>query len=635
MCGIVGLWGATGAAEGQGRRVDNIAVMTDKLSHRGPDGQGVWHDEKNIALGHSRLAIQDLSTHGHQPMLSPCQRYVISFNGEIYNFIELREQLLNLGVRFNGQSDSEVLLATIWYWGIEKALTLFNGMFAFALWDKQTQCLTLAQDRAGKKPLYYGWVGQEFAFASELKALKALPGFSAEINKDALTLYLTYNYVPAPFSIYQGIHKLPQGSFLTLTADVFNQKNSVTNKIEQYWCPYQSAKANYHQPFNGSFNEAVNLLDAHLTDATRLRMIADVPLGVMLSGGIDSATVAAMAQSLSAQKINTFSIGFENSKKCEAAAASQIADYLGADHYELMVSGFDALNVLPLLPDMYDEPFGDSSQIPTYLVAKLAKSGVSVALTGDGGDELFYGYRRYFSSEKLCRVNRYIPELLRRPLAGLATGIGRLSLCEHKFLQHGENIAAGHPLDIYQSRISKFTEPHRLVPGTEKQVLANIEQIKALGIAEPAFNMMLLDYTSYLTGDILVKVDRATMATGLEARNPLLDCRIVEFAWSLPRDYKYQQGQGKTVLRQVLSRYVPDNLMNRPKQGFASPIKKWLSGPLRDWAETLLAQDKLKAQGLFEPGLVDYLWQRCKKNPDSRHSHLWTILMFQAWYQQQ
>ncbi|WP_281560763.1 asparagine synthase (glutamine-hydrolyzing) [Thalassomonas sp. RHCl1] len=635
MCGIVGLWSATNKIFNLEKYLDNIRRMSEKLSHRGPDAQGLWSDEAGIALGHSRLSIQDLTVHGHQPMSSPCQRYVLVFNGEIYNFLELKAQLEKEGLAFVGYSDTEVLLAAVCHWGLEKALSLFNGMFAFALWDKQKQSLTLAQDRAAKKPLYFGWVGQDFVFASELKALKVLPEFSGEIDKEALTLYLTYNYVPAPYSIYQHIYKLAQGATITLNADIFIDKSCLLTRVRHYWCAYQSAKKQYQQPFSGSYDDAVNQLDAHLVDATKIRMISDVPLGVMLSGGIDSSTVTGIAQSLSSRAVNSFSIGFENNKKCEAGAARKIAGHLGTDHNELIVTGRDALDVLPLLPDMYDEPFGDSSQIPTYLVAKLAKNRVTVALTGDGGDELFYGYRRYFSSHKLTKVNQKIPELLRWPLSKVCNSIGRLSRCEHKFLQHAQNIAANHPLDLYQSRISKFIEPHRLVKGAEPVSLVNIEQVKALDIGEPEFNMMLLDYTSYLTGDILVKVDRASMAASLEARNPLLDRRIVEFAWSLPTAYKYNQKTGKTVLRDVLARYVPDELMNRPKQGFGSPIKKWLSGPLRDWAEELLSEDKLQQQGLLEPALVRYLWEKCKSNPKGRHSHLWTILMFQAWYQQQ
>ncbi|WDD98510.1 asparagine synthase (glutamine-hydrolyzing) [Thalassomonas actiniarum] len=635
MCGIAGFWSATNKGIHREKPLDNIRRMSERLSHRGPDARGIWHDEAGIALGHSRLSIQDLSAHGHQPMLSSCQRYVLVFNGEIYNFLVLKALLEKEGLTFIGHSDTEVLLAALCHWGLDKALGLFNGMFAFALWDKQKQSLTLAQDRAAKKPLYFGWVGQDFVFASELKAFQVLSGFSGEIDKEALTLYLTYNYVPAPHSIYQNIYKLAQGACITLSADIFTDKACLLERVRHYWCAYQSAKQQYRQPFNGSYLDAVNQLDAHLVDATKIRMICDVPLGVMLSGGIDSATVTGIAQSLSSRAVNSFSIGFENNNKCEAGAARKIAGHLGTDHHELIVTGRDALDVLPLLPQMYDEPFGDSSQIPTYLVAKLAKSRVKVALTGDGGDELFYGYRRYFSSHKLTKVNRKIPGLLRRPLSQLCYSIGRLSRCEHKFLQHAQNIAASHPLDLYQSRIAKFIEPHRLVRGGKPVSLANIEQVKALEICEVEFNMMLLDYTSYLTGDILVKVDRASMAASLEARNPLLDRRIVEFAWSLPTAYKFNQGTGKTVLRDVLVRYVPDELMNRPKQGFGSPIKKWLSGPLRDWAEELLSEDTIRQQGLLEPALVRYLWEKCKANPQGRHSHLWTILMFQAWYRQQ
>lgn len=633
MCGIAGVWSRRAGGEELARLGDIALSMARALTHRGPDDEGLFTGEPGIALAHRRLSIQDLSPSGHQPMVSACGRYVVVFNGEIYNFLELRGELQREGIPFSGHSDTEVLLAAISRWGLRPSLERFNGMFAIALWDKQQRALTLVRDRAGKKPLYYGWVRDQFIFASELKALTRNPSFDNAIDPDALSLYLRLNYVPAPYSIYERIHKLPQGSLLTISADDIAAGRDVHRDALEYWSAYEVARSRMTDPFTGSEEEATERLDELLGDAARMRMISDVPVGVLLSGGIDSSTVTAVAQTRSSRPVRTFSVGFSSHPGSEAAAAKRIAAHLGTAHTEFYVGGDDALDILPLIPGMYDEPFGDSSQIPTYLVAKLARSQVTVALTGDGGDELFLGYRRYLSSRKLWRLNRALPRLVRKPLAGLMTGLGHLAPGESKLLKHASDVRADHAVDFYQSRMTKFIEPDRLVRGSHGPVPGNPSRIRSLGLPDPESEMMLLDFTGFLTDDVLVKVDRAAMAVSLEVRNPLLDHRIVEFAWSLPVGFKYRNGKGKYLLRRVLEKYVPAELTDRPKQGFGAPIRGWLSGPLRDWAEDLLSTERLSRDGMLNAKLVRRLWSDCKRNSRRSHSRLWTLLMFQAWYE--
>lgn len=639
MCGISGVWSDPQKSGGEDRVLDIAASMSSVLTHRGPDDYGVWSDGQTLALAHQRLSIQDLSAHGHQPMLSSDERYVVVFNGEIYNFLELRLKLSQQGAEFSGHSDTEVLLAAIGLWGLEKALLSFNGMFAFALWDKQERTLTLAQDRVGKKPLYFGWSGTSFVFASELKAIREHPEFHSEINHDAVELYLTYNYVPAPHSIYQNIFKMPQGSYLCFDHSFFNRKASLLDSLASYWSPLAAAMTASASPFSGTFEQATDSLESMLHESTRLRMISDVPLGVLLSGGIDSSTVAAIAQSQSAKPVNTFSIGFSEDKNSEANAAKKIAAHLGTDHNELYVSGQDALECLPSMVDIYDEPFGDSSQIPTYIVSKLARSKVTVALTGDGGDELFYGYKRYLSAGKIWRSNEKIPYFLRALVAGAGLQLGRAFGLESKLVNHALGVKAKHPADLYLSRISKFAEPHRLVKNGRNPGLWSLDELKSLDLQDPALNMMLFDFTTYLTGDILVKVDRASMANSLELRNPILDHNIASFAWSLPFTHKYATGVdagvnagiGKRVLRNVLARHIPRELYDRPKQGFGSPTGDWIRGPLQEFAENLFDQKKMEEQGILNAPRVAALWQECRKNPKKVRSRIWSLLMFQAW----
>ena len=635
MCGIAGIWRAPGLGMNQTMVEDIAACMSDRLIHRGPDDGGVWSDGQQIALAHRRLSIQDLSQHGRQPMASGCERYVLVFNGEIYNFQGLKAELEQQGAVFQTRSDTEVLVTAIARWGLENALLRFNGMFAFALWDKQEKTLTLAQDRAGKKPLYFGFVGNSLVFASELKAIAWMPECSREIDSKALSLYLDHNYVPAPYCIYRGLYKLPQGSHVTLSLQQLDPRTDLLALIRHYWSPCDIAKAQYDKGYPREYSDAVGELDDLLKASTELRMVADVPVGLLLSGGIDSSLVAGVAQSLSHQPINTFSIGFSGSKTSEAVHAKNIARHLGTHHEELYLSGQDALDVVPRIPEIYDEPFGDSSQIPTFLVSELAKRDVKVALTGDGGDELFFGYKRYFSGLKLWQGLQKCPGPVKGALGGTLGLLAGFQHSESSLGQHRKVLAAKHPLDLYWARFSKFRAAHRLLNNGQPHALPNLAAVKALEIDDPALNMMLFDYTSYLTGDILVKVDRASMAVGLEARSPLLDYHISEFAWSLPTAFKYDETGGKRILREVLSRYVPRSLTERPKQGFGSPIRQWLSGPLREWADDLLSADKLNQHQLFNTALVQKLWQDCRASPKKSHSKMWNLLMFQAWYEHQ
>ncbi len=630
MCGIAGIFIGSNP-EGSDLALEEVCRnMTDSLEHRGPDSEGFW-TSGSLALGHRRLAIQDLTRCGYQPMTSKSQRYVLVYNGEIYNFLDIKKELERQGFGFNGHSDTEVLLAAIQCWGLQTSLQRINGMFAFALWDKQEQSLTLVQDKLGKKPLYFGYVGKHFVFASELKALERHPYFRFDVNRDALALYFRYNYVPSPYSIFNNIFKLPQGAYISLRSSQVDNRDNLLASIDCYWSPYHEARGQQDNLFQGTFEQASVELENLLLDSIKIRMISDVPVGIMLSGGIDSTTVAALAQTQSNRPISTFSLGFSDHATSEAAAAKKIAQHINSEHYELYISGEDALAVLPEMPRIYDEPFGDSSQIPTYIVSKLARSQVTVALTGDGGDELFYGYKRYLSANKIWKFNRKFPHFFRQGIANTLRVIGNQTLIEGKLLKHASDLRADHAIESYVSRVTKFMETGRLVIDSNEPSLDQFASIKAQNIGSPELNMMLFDFTTFLCDDILVKVDRAAMATSLELRNPLLDHRIVKFAWQLPIQFNYQNGQGKYVLRDLLSRYVPHHLTNRPKQGFAPPIRQWLSGPLIDWAEDLLAERRIREEGYLDSKLVSALWQQCKRNPKKSHSRLWTILMFQAW----
>lgn len=644
MCGIIGFWNPS-----QHLSTDTIGQtvqqMSDTLWHRGPDNSGNWVDaEVGIALGHRRLAIVDLSPEGHQPMMSTNGRYVIVFNGEIYNFVELRRQLEQLGHRFRGHSDTEVMLAAFSQWGLDAAIGRFNGMFAFALWDRQERVLHLGRDRLGEKPLYYSWLGQTFLFASELKALKAYPGFKPEINRNALALYLRHNYIPAPYSIYQNVYKLPPACLLTV------RPGETIAQPVPYWSVKSIAEAGITHAFTGSETEAIAQLDTLLRDAVSLRMVADVPLGAFLSGGVDSSTIVALMQAQSHQPVKTFSIGFYEDSYNEAKYAKAVAQHLGTDHTELYVTAKDAIAIIPKLPTLYDEPFADPSQIPTFLVSQLAREQVTVSLSGDAGDELFGGYNRYFWGRRIWQQIGWMPYNLRNAAARALTrrsphawdrtfkNLSPVLPTTFKQKNPGDKLhklaevlAVKSPETMYIGLVSQWKQPEAVVLGSSEPLTALSNPQSWANLPDFTQRMMYLDTITYLPDDILVKVDRATMGVSLEARVPLLDHRVVEFAWQIPLPMKICQGQGKWLLRQVLYKYVPPSLIERPKMGFGLPIDAWLRGSLRDWAEALLDEQRLRQEGFFNPQPIRQKWVEHLSGDRNWQYYLWNVLMFQAW----
>jgi len=637
MCGITGFLSAGGGGPPHGveRALD---AMTDSLTHRGPDDRGVWGDaDAGIGLGHRRLSILDLSPEGHQPMASASQRYVIVFNGEIYNYRDLSAELSGLGHRFRGHSDTEVLLAAVEQWGVDAALQRSNGMLAFALWDRQERVLHLARDRIGKKPLYYGWAGGTLVFGSELKALLAYPQFTARVDPRALALFLRHDYVPAPWSIFQDVFKLLPGTRLSLRPDDVARgasRHSPREACAPYWNSRDVVSDALRQPFAFSVPDTIDRLDLLLRDAVALRMHADVPLGAFLSGGTDSSTVVALMQAQASRPVQTFSIGFDDPRHDEAESARAVAAHLRTEHTELYVTGEDALAVIPALPRMFDEPFADSSQIPTYLVAQLARRSVTVALSGDGGDELFCGYGRYQRALQVWRWQQRVPRSIRRALASAlgshATGEARDSkLAQLSSELRNDSIAA-----VYLNRVSRWRFPEKAVRGGVEYGTPFSDVTQQLATTDSAHAMMYLDLVTYLPEDILTKVDRATMAVGLEARAPLLDYRVVEFAFHLPLALKLRDGQQKWLLKQLLRRYLPDPLVYRGKKGFGAPVGGWLKGPLRDWAEQLLDPARLRSEGHFHPEAITRIWQEFLGGRRKWHTHLWNVLMFQAWLEE-
>ena len=639
MCGIAGLLDA------DARDLPGVLeAMTETLRHRGPDDDGLWTDpEAGIGLGSRRLAVVDLSEEGHQPMDSASGRYVLAFNGEIYNHLDLREELEGMGHRFRGRSDTEVLLEAVDRWGLRGALERSNGMFAVALWDRQTRRLSLARDRLGEKPLYYGRLGGGFGFASELKALRVHPGFRPEIDRDALALLLRHKYVPAPGSIYRGIRKLPPASVLTIDQEVRGEPAPAA-----YWSAAEAAERGTFEPFRGPAAEAEEVLDELLRDAVGRRMIADVPLGAFLSGGVDSSTVVALMQARSDRPVRTFTIGFRDAAYDESADARRVAGHLGTDHTELLVTPEEAMEVIPALPEIYDEPFADSSQIPTYLVSRLAREHVTVSLSGDGGDEVFGGYNRYLWADAVWRRFGWMPAGLRRAVAGtllsvsprgwdsLATRLGPLLPNAARQRVPGEKVhklaralRADGPEGLYGTLVSHWQDPASVVLGAN----GGGSSTRLDGAALPGLTrrMMYTDTVTYLPDDILVKLDRATMAVSLEGRVPYLDHRVVEFAWRLPLGMRARDGQGKWLLRRVLDRYVPRDLVERPKMGFGLPIGAWLRGPLRDWAESMLHPTRLRREGYLDPRPVRAAWAEHLSGRRNRQYELWDVLMFQAW----
>lgn len=648
MCGIVGILDL-GRSTSSDSLESNVRRMTSALQHRGPDGDGIWTDAPaGIALGHRRLAVLDLSPAGRQPMASACGRYIISFNGEIYNFADLRAELERDSAEYvwRSHSDTEVLLAAVARWGVEAAVGRAIGMFAVALWDRREQVLHLARDRMGEKPIYYGQVGRWFLFGSELKALRAVENGPRTIDRRALALLLRHSYVPGPYSIYEGVRKLSPGSILTVGADK-------PERARAYWSLAQVVQAGSAARFTGSEAEAVDELDRLLRQVIRGQMIADVPLGAFLSGGVDSSTVVALMQAQSARPVRTFTIGFEERAYDEARHAQAVARHLGTDHTELYVSAEDALAVIPQLPRLYDEPFADVSQIPTYLVAGLARRHVTVSLSGDGGDELFGGYNRYFLARSLRRATGWWPQaarlLVARGITGLspnrwdkiAGGAGRLlpaSLRQHRIGEglhkFADILRSNDARAMYRHLVSHWKEPTTIVRGADEAPTPLTDPSAWALRDDYTEQMMYLDAITYLPDDILVKVDRATMAVSLESRVPLLDSRVVEFAWKLPLSFSVKGRQGKRLLRQVLYRYVPRELIDRPKMGFGVPLDSWLRGPLRDWASALLDPSRLAREGFFHTESITKKWQEHLSGRCNWQYPLWDILMFQAWLEQ-
>lgn len=603
----------------------NTAVrrMTHVLRHRGPDDEGAWVDPAaGVALGHRRLSIVDLSPEGHQPMFSPDGRYVIVFNGEVYNFLEIRKELEPAGFTFRGHSDTEVMLAAICHWGVEPAVRRFNGMMAFALWDRHERTLWLARDRLGKKPLYYGWMGDTFLFGSELKALRAHSDFAGDIDRGALALYLRLGYIPSPYSIYQRIAKLPPGTLLAIRA----RDCGSHHQPAPYWSAQEAVQRGIQNRFRGSYAEAQEELEALLRDAVKLRMIADVPLGAFLSGGVDSSLVVALMHLAGNAPARTFTIGFREQGHDEAAPARAVAQHLGSEHMELYATPEEAKDLVPKLADIFDEPFGDCSQIPTYLVARLTRGQVTVSLSGDGGDELFGGYGVYFSTRRFRDKYIRLPLAVRKSLkAGLRGFPGE------RLERWADAVDFQTDEQIHYSLVSVWRSASNLLPGVIEPPTAFTDPARHIESPDFMERMMYLDAVTYLPDDILTKVDRASMAVALEARAPLLDYRVFEFAWRLPLDMKIENGRGKRILRDLLYCRVPRELVERPKQGFEPPISEWLRGSLRPWAEELLSERRLRDDGLIDPGPVRRKWARHLAGTEDGKNPLWIILMLQAW----
>lgn len=652
MCGIAGFLIKPTLSDGW---QSNLERMAASLDHRGPDDEGIWFDiEAGIGMAHRRLSIIDLSQEGHQPMTSAFGRYVIVYNGEVYNFNLLRRELKKQQYNWRGHSDTEVVLAAVEAWGLERALGRFVGMFAFALWDKLEQTLYLCRDRLGIKPLYYSRTPKGLLYGSELKALKAHPDFQPVIDRNALTLYLRYNCIPSPYSIFRNTWKLEPGCILKVTNDLIRHDGGLPAAYP-YWSAKDIAIAGKKQTVsNIGENETLQALENLLLDAVKMRMISDVPLGVFLSGGVDSSTVAALMQSRSATAVKTFTIGFNEQDYNEAKQARSVAEHLGTDHTELYVTPDDALTIIPDLPTLFDEPFSDSSQIPTYLLSKLTRRHVTVCLSGDGGDELFGGYNRYRWIRKILEIQKKMPSVITEKAAWMACEIApqtwdrlfgfsasllpqkyRIRAAGDKIHKFATAFSSRTPEDIYYRLVSHWQQPEKIVLNGAEPVTRITDLDNHPKLHGHIQLMMYLDLVTYLPDDILAKVDRASMGASLEARVPFLDHRVVELAWRIPIHMKIREGQSKWILRKILYKYVPRELIERPKSGFSIPLDSWLRGPLRDWGEALLDKDRLKSEGFFNPKQIRLKWKEHLSGRRNWQYHLWDILMFQAWLERQ
>ena len=646
MCGI------TGFIEKTEKKIaeSNLNLMVQEIKHRGPDSNGIWYDENNgIGLAHARLSILDLTSAGHQPMASYSERYIISFNGEIYNHLLLRENLKKSGINiiWRGHSDTETLLACIDTWGLEKTIKKCSGMFAIVIFDKKENSIYLIRDRMGEKPLYYGVQNGVFLFGSELKALKRHPAFQGEIDRNSLALQLKYNYIPTPYSIYKGIKKLTPGTILKVGVNSKYANIEAIGIPVDFWSLKEVAINGQSNIYTGNAIEAVNDLNKLLLQSVKEQMEADVPLGAFLSGGIDSSLIVSLMQSQSSSPVETFSIGFDEEGYNEAIYAKQIAQYLGTKHTELYVSALDAMSVIPKLSSLYDEPFSDSSQIPTYLVSAMTKSSVTVSLSGDAGDELFGGYNRYLWTRKIWAKVKFMPPSVRRFIAWgmksvspivwnkILRQIVSMPLPGDKIHKLANLLPAQSAEDFYFYLISHWHDVDNIVIGSEYSADPVVNNSAKLDLGSIEQNMMYLDSMSYLPDDILTKVDRAAMGVSLETRIPFLNHHVVEFAYQLPLSMKIQNGESKWILKQVLDKYIPREMMERPKMGFGVPIDTWLRGPLRDWAESLLDESRLKQEGFFHAEPIRKKWNEHLSGSHNWQHHLWDVLMFQAWLDEQ
>lgn len=643
MCGIAGFFTVSG---GRDRR-DMQAIgtgMNRAIAHRGPDANDVWQDpDLPLIMAQGRLAIIDLSVRGLQPMPSHSGRYMIVYNGEVYNFPELMAQLESLGHKFNGHSDTEVLLTAIEHWGLNQALQKINGMFAFALWDRQEKILHLVRDRFGKKPLYAGWAGKTLVFASELKAFHAHPDFKAELNRDVLALYMRFGYVCAPFSIFKNVWQLLPGGRISFHLPSLSAGDDLAQKMELYWSLRNAVEDARSNPVRASEQEIIAQFEEMLSKAVRERMVSDVPLGAFLSGGIDSSAVVALMQQNASAPVKTFSIGFEDSAYDESGAAAKIAAHLHTDHHEFRVTAQNALDVVPMLPSMFDEPFADASQIPTFLISHLAKQHVTVALTGDGGDEILGGYQRHTHIPHVWNRISWMPAALRRAAGNILLTVPQNTYDRLKpsYPQFGRRmhrmaqvLAQGDTNSLYASLLQVWPDRDHVVPGAAMPPIPLDDMAmwpQGLNLAE---KMIYADTLSYRPNDLMVKTDRAAMAVALEARAPLMDYKLCEYSWRLPMEMKIRGLEGKWLLRRVLEKHVPRELFDRPKMGFSVPLHQWLKGPLKPWASDLLSYDRLKRQGLLNAELVAGRWKDFQdgKGGHANAGDIWAALMFQAWH---
>jgi asparagine synthase (glutamine-hydrolysing) len=643
MCGIAGFYNFGDARDRRDMHETGVA-MHRAIAHRGPDSADVWQDpESPMVLAHRRLAIVDLSPDGAQPMASASGRYMVAYNGEIYNYRDLQKELISEGYVFKTRSDTEVLLAGIDIWGLSRTLQKLNGMFAIALWDRAQKKIHFIRDRFGKKPLYVGWAGKNLVFASELKALHAHPDFVADMNRNILAQYMRFGYVCAPNAIFKNVWQMLPASVLTIDCNTQNVGVDLSKRMDVYWSLRRVVEDGLQNPVQCSEEQIIHDFEDRLSLATQRRMDCDVPFGSFLSGGIDSSLVTAMMQKYSSRPIKTYSIGFVQDGYDESKQAGLIANHLGTDHHDFMVSSQDALNVIPSLPDMYDEPFADSSQIPTHLISKLARGHVTVALTGDGGDEIMGGYQRHTHIPALWNRIGWIPRAVRQTFGHLMLKVPQRNYdrLRPSYPQFGRRmhrmagvVAASDQKEIYTNLLAVWSEKDAVVLGAvaPEVFLDNSSNWPAgLSMAE---RMMFADLSSYRTDDLMVKMDRASMAVALEARAPLMDHELCEYSWRIPHHLKIRGYEGKWLLRQILEKYVPRALTERPKSGFGVPLHDWLKGPLKSWGDDLLNEDRLKKQNIFNASLVSGRWKdfQSGKAGHANASDLWTALMFQSWH---